>query len=138
MNFEELREKYKYFYYNSFEITDGKNEVTLKFDFEIPNLTHFYPTTSILKKNFKFKDVNSEQSKNMVFNIGLIELISYWKCACPKNVIIKCGYLNDEQISFWKKLYFNGLGELFYRNNIKTDIDNFMNIENMQLRLMKK
>ena len=49
MNFEELREKYKYFYYNSFEITDGKNEVTLKFDFEIPNLTHFYPTTSILK-----------------------------------------------------------------------------------------
>ena len=129
MNFEELREKYKYFYYNSFEITDGKNEVTLKFDFEIPNLAHFYPTISILKKNFKFKDVNSEQSKNMVFNIGMIELISYWKCACPKNVIIKCGYLNDEQISFWKKLYFNGLGELFYRNNIKTDIDNFMNIE---------
>ena len=64
----------------------------------------------------------------MVFNIGMIELISYWKCACPENVIIKCGKLTDEQIAFWKKLYFNGLGELFYRNNIKTDINSFMNI----------
>ena len=129
MNFNELREKYKYFYYNGFEIIDGKNEITLKFDFEIPNLTSFYPTTTILKKNFKFKSVNSIQAKNMAFNIGLIELISYWKCACPQNVFIKCGYLDANQVAFWKKLYFNGLGELFYRNNIKTDINSFMNIE---------
>lgn len=129
MNFNELRKKYKFFYYNDFEIIDEKNEIILKFDFEIPNLARFFPTTTILKKNFKLKDVNSIKAKNMVFNIGLIELISYWKCACPENVIIKCGYLNSEQIAFWKKLYFNGLGELFYRNNIKTDIDSFMNIK---------
>lgn len=128
MNFNDLRKEYKYFYYNDFQIIDGKSSITLKFDFEIPNLVHFYPTTSILKKNFKFKDINSIYSKNMVFNIGMIELISYWKCACPENVIIKCGKLTDEQIAFWKKLYFNGLGELFYRNNIKTDINSFMNI----------
>ena len=125
MNFNDLRKEYKYFYYNDFQIIDGKSSITLKFDFEIPNLVHFYPTTSILKKNFKFKDINSIYSKNMVFNIGMIELISYWKCACPENVIIKCGKLTDEQIAFWKKLYFNGLGELFYRNNIKTDIDRY-------------
>ena len=129
MNFDDLRKEYKYFYYNKFEITENENEIVLRFDFEIPNLAHFNPTTSILKKNFKFKDINSVYAKNMVFNIGMIELISYWKCACPENVIIKCGKLNSDQIDFWKKLYFNGLGELFYRNKIKTDINSFMNIQ---------
>ena len=129
MNFNDLRKEYKYFYYNKFEITENENEIVLRFDFEIPNLAHFNPTTSILKKNFKFKDINSVYAKNMVFNIGMIELISYWKCACPENVIIKCGKLNSDQIDFWKKLYFNGLGELFYRNKIKTDINSFMNIQ---------
>ena len=129
MNFNDLRKEYKYFYYNKFEITENESEIVLKFDFEIPNLAHFNPTTSILKKNFKFKDINSVYAKNMVFNIGMIELISYWKCACPENVIIKCGKLNSDQIDFWKKLYFNGLGELFYRNKIKTDINSFMNIQ---------
>ena len=129
MNFNDLRKEYKYFYYNKFEITENESEIVLRFDFEIPNLAHFTPTTSILKKNFKFKDINSVYAKNMVFNIGMIELISYWKCACPENVIIKCGKLNSDQIDFWKKLYFNGLGELFYRNKIKTDINSFMNIQ---------
>ena len=129
MNFNDLRKEYKYFYYNKFEITENESEIVLKFDFEIPNLAHFNPTTSILKKNFKFKDINSVYAKNMVFNIGMIELISYWKCACPENVSIKCGKLNSDQIDFWKKLYFNGLGELFYRNKIKTDINSFMNIQ---------
>lgn len=129
MNFDDLRKEYKYFYYNKFEITENESEIVLRFDFEIPNLAHFTPTTSILKKNFKFKDINSVYAKNMVFNIGMIELISYWKCACPENVIIKCGKLNSDQINFWKKLYFNGLGELFYRNKIKTDINSFMNIQ---------
>ena len=65
----------------------------------------------------------------MVFNMGLIELISYWKVACSPQVVIKCGYLSKEQIDFWKKIYFYGLGELFYTNNIKTTIEEFMNIE---------
>ena len=65
----------------------------------------------------------------MVFHIGLIELISYWKCTCSPEVVIKCGYLNKEQIDWWKKLYFYGLGELFYTNNIKTDLESFMSIE---------
>ena len=68
-------------------------------------------------------------SKNIAFHIGLIELISYWKCTCSPNVIIKCGALNEEQKNWFKKLYYYGLGELFYTNGIKTDIESFMNIE---------
>lgn len=88
----------------------------------------FHPCLEIKKKEIPFKKLDSNLVKNMVFHIGLIELISYWKCACPPNVIIKCGYLEEEQKQWLKKLYFNGLGEFFFTNQIKTNIEDFMNI----------
>lgn len=65
----------------------------------------------------------------MVFFIGLAEAVSYWKCACPPNFRVECGELSAKDIEFFKKLWFNGLGEFFYRNGIKTDMASFVNIE---------
>ena len=129
LDFIEYRKKYDTFYYNSFSVTEDNEAIYLEYEFEIKGLEVFHPKTKILKKNMKFKDINSIYSKNMVFHIGLIELISYWKITCSPQVIIKCGKLDKEQIDWWKKLYFYGLGELFYTNNIKTTIDEFMNIK---------
>lgn len=129
IEFNEYREKYKEFYYNSYEIREDDEAIYLEYDFEILNLKKFNPKLRILKKDMNFKSINSEYVKNMVFHIGLIELISYWKSACSPKVIIKCGYLNEKQIAWWKKLYFYGLGELFFTNNIKTDLESFMTIE---------
>lgn len=129
LKFIQYREKYKEFYYNSYFIKEDNEMIYLEYEFEIPKLTKFKPELKILKKNLKFKDISSEYVKNMVFHIGLIELLSYWKSTCSPNIIIKCGYLNEEQIKWWKKIYFYGLGELFYINNIKTNINNFVNIK---------
>ena len=126
--YNEFRNKYENFYYNSYKVYEDYDEIVLEFEYEVPGLVKYNPKSSILKKNFIFKDINTDYVKNMVFNIGLVELISYWKATCSKNVYINCGNINNEQINWWKKLYFNGLSELFYRNNIKTDIDSFMNI----------
>lgn len=131
LKFKVLREEYKEFYYNSYEITEDDESIYLEYEFEIARLTKFNPTLRIAKKNMPFKSIDSVYVRNMVFNIGLIELISYWKSTCAPKVIIKCGYLNDEQIKWWKKLYFYGLGELFYTNNIHTSMDDFMTIESM-------
>ena len=129
LKFEQYRNKYKEFYYNSYSLTEDAEAIYLEFDFEIPELEKFSPKLKILKKNMNFKSIHTDYAKNMAFNIGLIELINYWKCSCPPKIIIKCGYLNQEQIDFWKKIYFYGLGELFFTNNIKTNIDDFVTIE---------
>ncbi|MBP3256277.1 MAG: hypothetical protein J6M60_07340 [Clostridia bacterium] len=129
LEYIEYRKKYNTFYYNSYSVTEDNEAIYLEFEFEIKDLTTFHPKLKILKKDMKFKDINSKYSKNMVFHIGLIELISYWKVTCSPNVVIKCGKIDEEQIEWWKKLYFYGLGELFYTNNIKTNIQEFMNIE---------
>ena len=127
MNFEELRNKYTEFIYDKYEIKEDNESINITYYFEIPGLTTFKPSYKIDKKVIK-KDID-EFSKYLIFHIGLVELISYWKCACPKKVIINAGYINNEQISFFKKLYYYGLGEFFYVNNIDISIDDFMDIE---------
>lgn len=126
--FKQYREKYKEFYYNSYSIKEDNNTIRLEYEFEIPGLAKFNPKISILKKKMKFKNINSVYVQNMVFHIGLIELISYWKCTCSPTIVINCGYLDEEQIKWWKKLYYYGLSELFYQNGIKTNITDFVDI----------
>ena len=124
--FNEYRALYNNFIYKSYEVKKNNENIEITFNFEIENLKNFTPTLKIENKGI----INYDEKiiDNLVFNLGLIELISYWKCTCSKNVIIKCGYLNDEQINWFKKLYYNGLGEFFYINKIDTNIDDFMNI----------
>ena len=129
LEFKECREKYKEFWYNSYSSYEDEQSIYLEYEFEIPGLTKFNPKLRIDKKQLNFKSINTPIAQNNIFNIGLIELISYWKCTCSPTVIIKCGYLNEEQINWWKKLYFYGLGELFYRNQINTNMQDFMQIE---------
>lgn len=129
MSFEELRKSYPEFIYEDYTIKETEKEIVLEYKFKIPNCAEFRPTIRILKKDMKLKSLDSNKIKNMVFSMGLIELISYWKCTCSPKVIIKCGALNEEQKAWLKKLYFYGLGELFFTNKIKTNIDEFMEIE---------
>lgn len=129
LEFDKFRSEYKEFYYNGFSLTEDGDAIFLEYDFEIPGLTSFNPKIKILKKNMNFKSIDTVYAKNMAFNIGMIELISYWKCCCSPKIIVKCGFLDNNQINFWKKIYFYGLGELFFTNNIKTDIESFVNIE---------
>ena len=127
--FLEYRKKYQEFIYNSYSIREDDDSIYIEFDFEVPGLTKFNPRIQMIKKSLNLKSINSNYVKNMVFHIGLIELISYWKCTCSPKIIIKCGYFDEEQIKWWKKLYYYGLGELFYTNNITTNIQDFVSIE---------
>jgi len=126
--FLELRKKYPNFIYDKYEIIDEEEQYKLVFTFEIPNLTVFNPTIIIPKKGLKNSNINQEYFNELVFHIGLIELVSYFKCTCSPNVIIKCGYLNEEQINWFKKLYYNGLGEFLYLNGINISEEDLMHI----------
>ena len=128
MNFEELREKHPVILYRSYDIEDKEDRLVITYHFEIPNLASFYPKIEILKKTFKFKDIHSNIVKNMVFNIGMVELLSYFKCTCSKQVIVECGFLDEKQVSWYKKLYYLGLGEFRFINHISIDMDSFVEI----------
>lgn len=126
--FLELRNTYKTFIYHNYHIQDNENKITITYDFEIVGLCEFHPTIEIKKKTIPFKSVESDFVKNLVFHMGMVELVSYWKCACPPNVIVKCGYLNEEQINWFKKLYYNGQGEYRYINQIDISQEEMMSM----------
>ena len=130
--FDSLRATFDSFCYEGFHYSVEKGEFYAVFDFVLtPKNVEFHPCFRIPVRSFYHWDaIPKPLLDNLVFHIGMIELISYWKIACPKKVVVKPFALDDEQIRWWKKLYFNGLGEFFYVNGITTSIDDFMVIVN--------
>lgn len=127
--FTEYREKYPEFHYRSFKVREDAQAIYLEYEFEIPNLAKFNPNLKILRKHLDFRAIDSAMVRNLAFQIGMVELVSYWKASCAPRVVVHPGVLSEEQIAWWKKLYFNGLGELFYTNGITARLEDFMTIE---------
>lgn len=126
MTFEEVRQKHQQFIYEGSEILSEGQDLKITFNFLITPDIRFKPEI-ILPTADRKQDLD-----NLVFNLGMIELISYWKAACPAEIVIRAGFLDEQQIKFWKKLLVNGLGEFFYTNKIdftKDDLVEFK-IEN--------
>ena len=127
--FNELRKKYPEFIYEGYQITDENDKIRITYCFNIPTLCEFHPEIIINKSIIKNKNVDQNLFRYIVFHLGLIESISYYKSTCSPKIIIKCGYLDNEQISWFKKILYNGLGELLYRNNINISKDDLTSIE---------
>ena len=130
--FNELREKYPIFEYNSYDIIETENSFEVSYSFAVPGLTEFKPTWSFPKPQGRVLDENSRKVlENTIFNLGMVEVVSYVKATCSPTLVVKCGSLNDDGIAWYKKLYINGLGEFFYRNNIveAMNVDTFLDIK---------
>lgn len=125
MNFNDLRIKYPKFIYEKYQIDEMEDKYRFTFYFNIPGLVDFTPYIEMPKTG---NVIDYNLLEYLVFHIGLIELVSYYKCTCSPNVEIKAGYINDEQIEWFKKLYYYGLGEFMYVNDINCSIDDLMNI----------
>ena len=126
MDFSTLRNKHKNFYFHDFEIYEDETSIQLIYDFEIEGLSHFNPTIHLTKPVGREEIGLLKVFREAAFSLGMIELISYWKLTCAPNVIVECAYLSPEQIAWWKKLYYYGLGEFFYRNGITIKEEEFM------------
>lgn len=128
MDFISLRQKYTELRYESYEC---------HWQTENPEFIFRYTLVDKDGENISFRhridyrllsegqslpfSLTSEKQKdldNFVFQIGMAETINYWKLACPQKLVIACGCLSEEDVAFWKKLYYNGLGEFIYLNGI--------------------
>ena len=129
--FEMLRKRHPAFSFEGFYIEDYGDRLQISYSFFLGDEISFRPRWEFAKKHKDIDYSKDELFCRLVFNLGLVELISYWKCACSPLVQIKAGYIDDEQVSWWKRQYFLGLGEFFHVNRINTNMHEFMNIEVM-------
>ncbi|MEG2348610.1 MAG: hypothetical protein RSB67_03055 [Clostridia bacterium] len=143
----ELREKYNTFIYHSYKLSQDSQKITIEYNFEIVDLATFNPKLVIYKKNLKnvnkdleVDDIDLEDGilKNLAFNFGMEDIINYLKLTCSKNVVIECGYLDEKQEQWFRKLYINGLGEFFYINGIDFKPDDFVTFTSNKNYICKK
>lgn len=126
--YETFREKYPLFIYKSYRITENSDTVDINFEFSVPELADFSPSWSFPKPE-NFSVTGDIAFERLVFSLGMAEAVSYWKAVCSPEMRIDCGELSPEQVQWWKKLYFSGLGEFFYVNGITPDFSDFVTIK---------
>lgn len=134
-NYLKIRDKYNTIIYHGYALSQDVEKLVIEYDYEILGLERFNPKVIIYKKNLKnitacenFDkiDLDDPVLKNLAFNLGMEDLINYFKLTCPKNILVECGYLDEKQEEWFRKLYINGLGEFFYVNNIPFPENDFI------------
>ncbi|MDR1758570.1 MAG: hypothetical protein LBR51_06410 [Bacteroidales bacterium] len=124
--FNQLRKKYPLFEYFSYQIEVDARTITMFFDFRVGESLKFQPQMVLHLGNHARASLAYEDLDGLVWHIGLIELLSYWKSTCSADIQVRGGFLTPEQEKWWKKLYYHGLGEFFYQNGISVEEDNFV------------
>ena len=122
--FQSLREKYPEFHFLNFEYKVQDNCVFMKFFFQTKELL-FTPIMTIKLGKYA-QNMSPNEINGLVFNIGLIELVSYWKATCSPQIIIHNYTLDSVQQNWWKKIFYKGLGEFSYKNEIECSPHDFV------------
>lgn len=98
--FEDFRNQYNSFLYKDYSVEYIESAYRIVYHFEIPGLCEFQS-----KWEFPAKErVDETILKALAFHLGMAETISYWKCACPKQLKILCGTLSAEQKKMVEKV----------------------------------
>jgi len=128
MNYKILRKKHPRFVYESFRWSFKGKDFCMDFRFKLEPDVVFNPRVVVKNVPTAAKKIRKEVLDNLVFHLGLAEIPSYWKCTLSPNIVVNAGPLNARQISFWKNLILNGLGEFFYQNKINPYARSFFTI----------
>ncbi|MCM1162202.1 MAG: hypothetical protein NC412_13400 [Roseburia sp.] len=132
LQYEQLRKEYPLFRYKGYQLEEKEEDIQITYFFEIPGLSSFAPVWKFPKAGHKLESLKENGTfLELVFSLGMVELISYWKITCSKRVEVLAGAFSKRQMLWWKNLYFHGLGEFFYTNGIEPDKENFMELFSM-------
>ena len=128
--FDALREQFKSFTFYKQDVNLEDGVLSMTFHFSLDERYYFHPTMTIPARRFyHWESIPKEQLEVLAFHIGMVELVSYWKIACPKTVVVKPFDLKLCQKKWWRHLYYNGLGEFRYLNGIECSEQELMRFE---------
>lgn len=126
---EFLRSQHPRFVYDSFSLDRGKGSLRVRFRFRIEPEIEFAPEVVFdLPQGHRMQWPPDAVLNNLVFHLGLIEMLSYWKATCSPEIVVRAGALDAQQIAWWMDLLRRGMGEYFYVNQIDFRPPDFVRI----------
>lgn len=136
MDIKSLRKKHPRLIYWGFDFKKENNDLILTFGLELEPNIKFYPKLKI--KNISQEIINQISTKEtldpqlnkLFFHLGMAEIPSYFKVACPEEIVVKHqGQITEKNKSFWHDLLIKGLGEFYYQNKIDFTKEDFIKIK---------
>ncbi len=116
---EELRRRHLRFVYRSYTAERTGNRLELRFHFRLEPDIDFRPGIAIESiDRSRIDELDASTINRLAFHLGLIEMLSYWKAAAPRQVVIEAGALDQSQMRWWREVWLRGMGEFFYVNRI--------------------
>jgi len=115
--FEDFRAKYPNFTYRSYSWSKKGSILNLFF-------TYAFSSEDVITTSFEInlpEEISEEvikQNEDYIFRIGLINALSYWKAFCSPHFYIACGNLAETELSWWRDIWYDGMGEFRYRNKL--------------------
>ncbi len=126
--YQKLRKKYPIFLYQAFNFEWKKPNFCIFYHFKIqPNLN--FQTKIVIKKVEKPPAPSDLVLRNLIFHLGLVEMLNYWKLTSSPTIQIETGSLNREQLRFLRKIILKGMGQYFYENQIDFRQKEFLKIK---------
>ncbi|MFO7997562.1 MAG: hypothetical protein R6U86_01125 [Bacteroidales bacterium] len=113
-----LREKYPVFTYASYDYRERDGGLELNFVFRVGVDFIFRPRLFFHSAGPAAAKMAVPLLRSLVFHIGMVEAISYWKAFCSPVFRVGAHSLDQHQQAWWKKLFVFGLAEFFYTNGI--------------------
>lgn len=115
--FDSFRREFPEFVYEGYSWTLTEKVLTISFTYVLSPGDTITTSTEVV-----FPDAVSEEkikaNEYLIFRMGLIEALSYWKAHCSPKIKIACGALSEAEISWWRDTWYDGMGEFRYRNGL--------------------
>jgi UDP-N-acetylmuramoylalanine--D-glutamate ligase len=133
-SFAELRARHPELSFDSYSAEVLDDELVIEFSFTLH--------AAIKKHSHQFKPrvvihhvpkhtagwLRKPLAQQLLLQLGMIELVSYWKATCSPKVIIRAGEISATELQWWRETWIMGLGEFWYKNQIdptQPDLLNF-------------
>ncbi len=127
--FDELRGRHPRFIYRDYQYRYRAGDLRVEYEFVLEPMIVFRPVVIFHGVDVTRLDVlGSTVVDNLVFQLGLAEIPSYWKAACAPEIVVEAGSLDDYQVAWWRELLIKGMGEFYYTNGIDFTRDEFLSI----------
>src|ERR1700694_1050160 len=121
----ELRRRHPRLVYDSYSCTVSDSYLDIRFRLLLEPEIEFTPQVSVPLP--RERDHLSQATIELfAFHLGLMETISYWKVACPPQVVVTAGTLSASQESWWRDLYLHGLGQFYFENGVDFTATDFL------------
>ncbi len=113
-----LREKYPEFVFAGYDFRCEGSRINIDFSYEVGNEFAFCSSWKVNLGTHAECMANVPGHKNALFNLGMAELISYWKAFCSPTIVSGFQKMTPVQKAWWEKLFRFGLAEFFHVNQI--------------------